>query len=155
MVGRHLHALSSIYRFDEQGAARQGIDNGAGVVILPLQEGQPIWVFVVFHPAIRIAQRFTEVGVFHHFDARDGCRRHALRSGGSGQKPQRQQRERQRTGGAGECGGRDPLSCFPTPICLRHKLSVLTPRHVKFGNCELVSDRDQMLRYRGSAKFIG
>src|SRR5438874_9609328 len=37
------------------------------------------------------------------------------------------------------------------PICLRYKLSVLISRHVKFGNCELVSDRDQMLRYRASA----
>src|SRR5258707_3453125 len=41
------------------------------------------------------------------------------------------------------------------PICLRHKLSVLISRHVKFGNCELVSDRDQMLRYRASATFNG
>src|ERR1700730_1076855 len=41
------------------------------------------------------------------------------------------------------------------PIFLRHKLSVLISRHVKFGNCELVSDRDQMLRYRASAKLIG
>src|ERR1700685_4492033 len=41
------------------------------------------------------------------------------------------------------------------PICLRHKLSVLISRHVKFGNCELLSDRDQMLRYRVSAKLIG
>src|SRR5271170_5798397 len=41
------------------------------------------------------------------------------------------------------------------PICLRHKLSVLISRHVKFGNGELVSDRDQMLRYRVSAKLIG
>src|SRR5579864_524739 len=41
------------------------------------------------------------------------------------------------------------------PICLRHKLSVLISRHVKFGNCELVSDRDQMLRYRLSAKLSG
>src|SRR5207248_9672329 len=41
------------------------------------------------------------------------------------------------------------------PICLRHKLSVLISRHVKFANCELVSDRDQMLRYRASAKLIG
>src|SRR5262245_62072878 len=41
------------------------------------------------------------------------------------------------------------------PMCLRHKLSVLVSRHVKFGNCELVSDRDQMLRYRASANLIG
>src|SRR5437016_12615119 len=41
------------------------------------------------------------------------------------------------------------------PICLRHKLSVLVSRHVKFGNCELVLDRDQMLRYRASATLIG
>src|SRR5438477_10543564 len=41
------------------------------------------------------------------------------------------------------------------PICLRHKLSVLISRHVKFGNCELVSDRDQMLRYRASATING
>src|SRR5215470_3013904 len=41
------------------------------------------------------------------------------------------------------------------PICLRHKLSVLVSRHVKFANCELVLDLDQMLRYRESAKFIG
>src|SRR5207253_3168144 len=41
------------------------------------------------------------------------------------------------------------------PICLRHKLSVLISRHVKFGNCELVSNRDQMLRYRASANLIG
>src|SRR6267154_736462 len=41
------------------------------------------------------------------------------------------------------------------PICLSHKLSVLISRHVKFGNCELVSDRDQMLRYRASATFNG
>src|SRR5258707_7040780 len=41
------------------------------------------------------------------------------------------------------------------PICLRHKLSVLISRHVKFANCELVSDRDRMLRYRASAKLIG
>src|SRR5438477_12295498 len=41
------------------------------------------------------------------------------------------------------------------PICLRHKLSVLISRHVKFGNCELVSDRDHMLRYRASATFNG
>src|ERR1700730_14403589 len=40
-------------------------------------------------------------------------------------------------------------------ICLRHKLSVLISRHVKFANCELVSDRDQVLRYRASAKWIG
>src|SRR5262250_2583833 len=40
------------------------------------------------------------------------------------------------------------------PMCLRHKLSVLLSRHVKFANCELVSDRDQMLRYRVSATFI-
>src|SRR5215469_16834244 len=41
------------------------------------------------------------------------------------------------------------------PICLRHKLSVLVSRHVEFANCELVSDRDQMLRYRVSANFFG
>src|SRR5437899_13076879 len=41
------------------------------------------------------------------------------------------------------------------PICLRHKLSVLVSRHVKFGNCELVLDRDQVLRYRASATFNG
>src|SRR5215467_5742683 len=41
------------------------------------------------------------------------------------------------------------------PICLRHKLSVLVSCQVKFGNCELVLDLDQMLRYRESAKFIG
>src|SRR5437660_3151521 len=41
------------------------------------------------------------------------------------------------------------------PMCLRHKLSVLISRHVKFGNCELLSDRDQMLRYRVSATFNG
>src|SRR6201993_2162836 len=41
------------------------------------------------------------------------------------------------------------------PICLRHKLSVLVSRHVKFANCELVLDFDQMLRYRESAKLIG
>src|SRR5437016_9709302 len=40
-------------------------------------------------------------------------------------------------------------------LCLRHKLSVLISRHVKFGNCELVSDRDQMLRFRASATLIG
>src|SRR5580765_8220790 len=40
------------------------------------------------------------------------------------------------------------------PICLSHKLSVLISRHVKFANCKLVSDRDQMLRYRVSATFI-
>src|SRR5437660_8601240 len=39
------------------------------------------------------------------------------------------------------------------PICLRYKLSVLISRHVKFGNCELVLVRDQMLRYRSSATF--
>src|SRR5437667_8569753 len=41
------------------------------------------------------------------------------------------------------------------PIRLRHKLRVLISRHVKLANCELVSDRDQMLRYRASAKLIG
>src|SRR6516164_7131182 len=41
------------------------------------------------------------------------------------------------------------------PICLCHKLSVLISRHVKFGNREAVSDRDQMLRYRVSATFFG
>src|ERR1700684_4167232 len=41
------------------------------------------------------------------------------------------------------------------PICLRHKLSVLISRHVKFGNRELVSDRDQMLWYRAAATLIG
>src|SRR5206468_1170472 len=41
------------------------------------------------------------------------------------------------------------------PICLSHELSVLISRHVKFGNCELVSDRDQMLRYRASVTFNG
>src|SRR5215470_9449480 len=40
------------------------------------------------------------------------------------------------------------------PICLRHKLSVLISRHVKFANCEFVSDRDQMLRYRVSAIWL-
>src|SRR5262252_4802023 len=40
------------------------------------------------------------------------------------------------------------------PICLRHKLSVLISRHVKFANCEVVSDLDQMLRYHASANFI-
>src|SRR5207249_11486023 len=41
------------------------------------------------------------------------------------------------------------------PICLRYKLSVLISRHVKFGDCELVSDRDQRLRYRASTALIG
>src|SRR5690348_16624365 len=41
------------------------------------------------------------------------------------------------------------------PIRLRYKLSVLISRHVKFADGELVSDRDQMLRYRVSAKRIG
>src|SRR5690242_2216538 len=41
------------------------------------------------------------------------------------------------------------------PMCLRHKLSVLVLRHVKFANCELVLNRNQMLRYRLSAKLIG
>src|SRR5438876_12141104 len=41
------------------------------------------------------------------------------------------------------------------PICLRPKLRVLISRHVKVDNCELVSDRDQMLRYRASATFNG
>src|SRR3984957_3575249 len=41
------------------------------------------------------------------------------------------------------------------PICLRHKLSVLISRHVKFGNRELAADGDQMLRYRASAKLMG
>src|SRR5207302_9555487 len=40
------------------------------------------------------------------------------------------------------------------PMCLRHKLSVLISRHVKFANCELVPDRDRMLRYRASANLI-
>src|SRR5690349_20308853 len=37
------------------------------------------------------------------------------------------------------------------PMCLHHKLSVLISRHVKFANCEFVSDRDQMLGCRVSA----
>src|SRR5271167_1149970 len=41
------------------------------------------------------------------------------------------------------------------PTSLRHKLSVLISGHVKFGNRELVSDRNRMLWYRASAKFIG
>src|SRR5215468_12511581 len=40
------------------------------------------------------------------------------------------------------------------PMCLRHKLSVLVSCHVKFANCELVSDRNQMLRYRVSAIWL-
>src|SRR5262249_3684463 len=40
------------------------------------------------------------------------------------------------------------------PICLRHKLSILISRHVKFGYREPVSNRDQVLRYRVSAKII-
>src|SRR5262249_40008261 len=40
------------------------------------------------------------------------------------------------------------------PVCLRHKLSVLISRHVKFANCEFASDRDQMLRYRVSAIWL-
>src|SRR6476661_1346139 len=40
------------------------------------------------------------------------------------------------------------------PMCLCHKLSVLISRHVKFGNCELVPERDHMLRYRASATFL-
>src|ERR1700728_1136673 len=41
------------------------------------------------------------------------------------------------------------------PICLRHKLSVLISRHGKFADCELVSDLDQVLWYRVSAKRSG
>src|SRR5215467_641377 len=39
-------------------------------------------------------------------------------------------------------------------ICLRHKLSILISRHVKFGYREPVSNRDQVLRYRVPAKII-
>src|SRR5580704_7386496 len=39
-------------------------------------------------------------------------------------------------------------------FCLGHKLSVFISRHVKFGNCEAVLDRDPVLRYRVSAKII-
>src|SRR5258707_392016 len=41
------------------------------------------------------------------------------------------------------------------PFGRRHNLSVLISRHVNFGICELVSDRDQMLRYGASATFNG
>ena len=57
-------------------AARQGVDDSAGAVVLGLEEGQPVLVLVVLHPAIGIADGLPEIGVGHYLDPGDGRRRH-------------------------------------------------------------------------------
>jgi hypothetical protein len=58
---------------EQRGPIRQCVEHGAGVIVLSLQEGQPLRVLVVLHPAIRIAQRFAEIRISDHVDARHRC----------------------------------------------------------------------------------
>src|SRR5438270_9331021 len=54
-----------------------GVENRARVLVLALEEGQPLSVLVVLHPAVRIAQRLAEIRVPHDVDARHPRGRHA------------------------------------------------------------------------------
>jgi hypothetical protein len=81
-AGCHRVAGQLLNAFEQGCARRQLVEYGAGMVVLSLQEGQPLGVLVVLHPAVGVAQGFTEVGVADHGDARHGRRGGA--GGGAG-----------------------------------------------------------------------
>src|SRR5438105_6774287 len=58
------------------------VENRARVLVLALEEGQPLLVLVVLHPAVRIAQRLAEIRVLHDVDARHRSGRNAHRRRG-------------------------------------------------------------------------
>ena len=94
-AGRHGIAGELLNALEQCRAAGQGIEHRAGVIVLAFQVRQPIRVLGVLHPAIGIAQRFAEVGVVHHLDARHRRRRHAALGGRRG-GPELQWQKRQR-----------------------------------------------------------
>jgi hypothetical protein len=57
-------------------AVWQSIQHRASVSVLSLEKGKPRRILVVFHPAIGIAERLTEVSVARDLDARHRWRRH-------------------------------------------------------------------------------
>ena len=104
ITGQLLDALQ------QPGPGRQLVEYGAGVVVLALEVRQPVLVLVVLHPAVGVAERFTEVGIAHDIDARDRSLRNSGAGGrGSGagriggrHKALRHERHRQGAGAAGE-----------------------------------------------------
>src|SRR5262249_10503144 len=83
-------AAGPLYRARRGGVARQLLDtpqqcvpagnrteDRAGVIVLPLQERQPVGVLVVLHPSIWCLEGLAEVRVLDYLNTRDRRRRNA------------------------------------------------------------------------------